>query len=52
MDGRIVLEHLKGTEREGVGWIHLAQDRDQWSALVHMVTKLRVPYNVESFLIS
>jgi hypothetical protein len=24
-------------------WIDLAQDRDQWTALVNMVMKLRVP---------
>jgi hypothetical protein len=25
---------------EGVDWIHLAQDRDQWQALVNMVINL------------
>jgi hypothetical protein len=25
------------------GWIHLAQDRDQWQALVSTVMNLRVP---------
>jgi hypothetical protein len=34
---------LKGTEWEGVNWIHLAQDRDQWRALVNMVMKIQVP---------
>jgi hypothetical protein len=28
---------------DGMDWIVLAQDRDQWRALVNMVMKLRVP---------
>jgi hypothetical protein len=28
---------------DGVDWIELAQDRDQWSALVNMVMNLWVP---------
>jgi hypothetical protein len=27
----------------GMDWIHLAQDRDQWRALMNMAKKLRVP---------
>jgi hypothetical protein len=27
---------------EGVVWMHLAQDRDQWQTLVNMVTNLQV----------
>jgi hypothetical protein len=27
----------------GMDWIHLAQDTDQWRALVNMVRNLRVP---------
>jgi hypothetical protein len=27
----------------GVDWIHLAQDRDRWRALVNTVMNLRVP---------
>jgi hypothetical protein len=27
----------------GIDWIDLAQDRDQWRALVNMVKNLRVP---------
>jgi hypothetical protein len=29
--------------REVVDWMHLAQDRDQWKALVNMVMNLQVP---------
>jgi hypothetical protein len=28
---------------EGVEWMHLYQDRDQWLAVVNTVTNLRVP---------
>jgi hypothetical protein len=28
---------------DGVGWMHLAHDRDQWRALVNTVMNLRVP---------
>jgi hypothetical protein len=28
---------------KGVDWMHLAQDRDQWLALVYTVVKLWVP---------
>jgi hypothetical protein len=34
---------LKGKGYEGVDWIHLTQDSDQWQALVNMVMNLWVP---------
>jgi hypothetical protein len=34
----------------GVGWVHLAQDRDQWRARVN--THLRGPYKARDFFIS
>jgi hypothetical protein len=37
---------------EGVDWIHLVQDKDQWWALVNIVINLRVPYKAGNFLTS
>jgi hypothetical protein len=34
---------LEETGRGGKNWIDLAQDRDQWKALVNTVMNLRVP---------
>jgi len=28
---------------EGMNWIHVTQDRDQWRSLVNTVMKFRVP---------
>jgi hypothetical protein len=39
-------------EWEGVNWIHLAQDRDKWQAVVNTVMNLRFPYNCEIFYMS
>jgi hypothetical protein len=35
---------------DGVNWIDLAQDRDQWRAHVNMAINLRVPQNAGKFL--
>jgi hypothetical protein len=34
---------LEDTEWDGVDWIGLAQNRDQWKALVSPVMNIRVP---------
>jgi hypothetical protein len=35
--------HLRERGWDGMDWIDLAQDRDQWRALVNTVMNLRVP---------
>jgi hypothetical protein len=35
---------------ESMGWVHMAQDRDQWQALVNTVMNLQVPQRVGNFL--
>jgi hypothetical protein len=37
---------------DGMDWIDLAKDRDQWRALVSTVMNLRVPFNAGKFLSS
>jgi hypothetical protein len=37
---------------EGVDWIHLVQDRDQWRTLVNTAMNLRVPKKAANFLTS
>jgi hypothetical protein len=34
---------LREIGRDGIDWIDLAQDRDQWRVLVNTVMNLRVP---------
>jgi hypothetical protein len=36
----------------GMDWIDLAQNKDQWRALVNTVINLRVPQNIEKLLSS
>jgi hypothetical protein len=41
---------LKEVGWDGVDWIDMAQDRDQWKALVNTVMNFRVLQNVRKFL--
>jgi hypothetical protein len=47
VDGRIILERW-----EGVDWIYLVQDMDQYWALVNMVRDLPLPQKAGNFLTS
>jgi hypothetical protein len=38
--GRMILGEIR---RSGMDWIHLAQDRDPWRALVNTVMNIRGP---------
>jgi hypothetical protein len=40
---------LREIEWDGVDWIELGQDSDQWRALVNTVMNLRVPSNCWEF---
>jgi hypothetical protein len=42
VDGRMGSKWTLRTLVGGVEWIHLAQDRDRWRAVVNAVTNLRV----------
>jgi hypothetical protein len=45
------VDNIKMDLRE-IGWDGMAQDRDQWRALVNTVMNIRVPYNTGKFLSS
>jgi hypothetical protein len=42
--------NLKEIGWDGMDWIHLAQDMDQWRAHVNTIMNLRLPQNVGKFL--
>jgi hypothetical protein len=43
-------EDLREIGWRGMDWIDLAEDREQWRALVNTVMNLRVPQNAGNFL--
>jgi len=45
-DRKPISEWILGKRSEGVDWIHLVQDRDQWRAVVNTVMNRRVHYRV------
>jgi hypothetical protein len=48
---RVTIEiNLREIDWDGMDWVHLAQDSDQWRPLNNMVMNLRLPYNVGNFL--
>jgi hypothetical protein len=42
---------VREIECSSMDWIDLAQDRDQWKALVNTLTNRRVPENAGKFLV-
>jgi hypothetical protein len=42
--------NLRETGWDGMDWIDLAQDKDQWRALVNTIMNLRVSLNAGKFL--
>ena len=48
--GRIILKYILKTRGNGVQWVHLAVDRDEWRAVLHMVMdRFRIPKSREIF---
>jgi len=47
-----IIMYLREIGWEGVDWLHLAQDRDQWRSVVDTVMNLRVPQQTVNFLSS
>jgi hypothetical protein len=50
-NGRRILKRIL-KKYEGVDWIHLAQDRDQWRAVVKTVMNVRIPQKAGNVLTS
>jgi hypothetical protein len=42
--------NLRETGWDGIDWLDLAQDRDQWRPLLNTVMNFRVPKNARKFL--
>jgi hypothetical protein len=44
--------YLRDIGWEGVDWMHLSQDGDQWQDLVNMVMNFQIPQKAGNFLIN
>jgi hypothetical protein len=49
---RRIVERYDGMVWYGMDWIDVAQDRDQWRAVVNTVIDIRFPLNAGKFLSS
>jgi len=47
---QLVTKCYAGIRWEGLDWMYLAQDMDQWQAILNTVMNLWVPYKVGNFL--
>jgi hypothetical protein len=43
VEGKIILKRIFKEWDGGMDWIHLAEDRDRWLALVNAVMSVRAP---------
>jgi hypothetical protein len=47
---KIILKWFVQNGRDGIVWIHLTKDRNQWRALINTVMKILVPYIILKLL--
>jgi hypothetical protein len=48
--GRMIKRYLRKIRCEGMRWVHLVQDGNQWWAFVNMVINFQVPRKAGNFL--
>jgi hypothetical protein len=51
-EGNIRMDLIRVIGWEGVDWIHLAQDRDQWWAVLNTTINFKVPLEADNSLTS
>lgn len=50
VDARIILRGILKTWCKGVGWIHLAYNRNKWRAFVIMLLNFQIPQTAGNFM--